>query len=250
MGFLSKRRRDPVPDGIIRQLAEYGTAVLAARREGRGITDPRFDWPNFIGPATDALRGPDSDSAVDAIFQAALEASDRERATVGAYNLIAEFNPNLDDRRFLRLFDDSLEYMRSAGFSSGHLTRYEADRWIATHGDLRSSFDGIFEVAVPDQSDLPAAKPLAPGESRMVALTEPLPRGNAFFAEHRADGKYIVFSEREYSDDDPTRSRYEEDHLGPFESLPDLLRAVGEMFGTPTYWADDDLEPYFPSRRS
>ena len=41
-----------------------------------------------------------------------------------------------------------------------------------------------------------------------------------------------------------------ESHLGSLGSLADLLRVLGQMFGTRPYWADPDLDPYFPSRRT
>jgi hypothetical protein len=145
--------------------------------------------------------------------------------------------------------DAFLEHMRSLKLSSGHLNRYEADRWIATHGDLRTSFDGIHEVPVPATGQDAPCVPLEPGRSRLLARTGPREDDNRFFAEHQADGGYLVYSERIWSTDDPTMKRCEESQLGTFDSLPDLLRAVGEMFSTPTYWADDDLMPYFPARR-
>lgn len=62
-------------------------------------------------------------------------------ATVGAYRLLAEFDGDLRDERFVALQDAYLNLMRDMGFSSMHLTGYESSRWIETHGDLRSSFD-------------------------------------------------------------------------------------------------------------
>lgn len=247
---VHERQRSALPPSVIGGLEGFGQAQIDARREGRSVSDPRYDWQSFIGPAFTALQGAEREQTIDELADAALGSSSRSPATMGAYCLLAEFDPGLSDRRYLRLLDDSLEYMRSLGFSSAHLTRYEADRWVELHGDLRESFDGTFDVGVPEPGDIPAAKPLGVNEARMVALTAPLPDGNAFFAEHREDGSYAVYSERVHSDVDRTRSRYEETQLGRFDSLADLLRAVGEMFGTPTYWADQDLKPYFPRRRA
>jgi hypothetical protein len=153
------------------------------------------------------------------------------------------------DGRFLELLDASLAYMHQMGYSSGHLTRYEADRWIEVHGDLRSSFDNIVEVAVPGPSEAPPVAVIDVGESRLIALTAPLPEGNAFYAEHQSLDRYLVWSERRTSSDDPTRKRCDESYLGTFTSLLELMRAVGQMFGTQPYWADGDLEPYFPAKR-
>jgi hypothetical protein len=190
------------------------------------------------------------DQVIRELCDAAQAAPDRGLAIYGAYRLLSDFDAALADPRFVQLRDASLEYMRSLGFSSGHLNMYEVNRWIVTHGDLRTSFDGIVDVAGPSPRAAPDSKQLSLGESRLIALTAPMPEGNAFYAEHRADGSYILFSERPRSSDDPTRERYDETDLGTFTSLPDLLRAVGTMFGTRPYWADDDLDPYFPGRRA
>ena len=155
-----------VPGEILALLPAYGDAVLSARAAGQPVTDPRFDWSAFIGPVHTPLMLDDRGQVIGELYDAAVNAENREKATVGAYSLLAEFNPELEDPRFLGLYDDALEYMHAAGFSSGHLTRFEADRWIATHGDLRSSFDGIVEVQVPDPAVLPSVKPLEAGGSR------------------------------------------------------------------------------------
>jgi len=197
-----------------------------------------------------AMLGDDRDRVIQELYQAAVMAPNRNQAIFGAYRLLAEFNGTLTDQRFLELCDTSLEYTRSMKFSSGHLTGYEADRWIAVHGELRSSFDKIVEVAVPGRENAPITKPLDVGESRVIARTAPPPDGNTFHAEHRYDGCYIVFSERPRNSDDTTRTRCDETYLGTFKDLPDLFRAVGNMFGVTPYWADEDLEPYFPSRRA
>lgn len=250
MGLFQRRPKTTVPKEVLELLPAYGAAVLAARGAGQPVTDPRFDWGRFQAPVLTQLTTGNRDRVIEELYDAALNAGDRGLATVGAYRLIAEFDPKLADRRFLSLYDDALEHMRAAGFSSGHLTRYEADRWIAVHGDLHSSFDGIFEVEVPEAEELPPARPLEMGASRMFALTAPLPEGNAFFAEHRPDGTYAIYSERRRSADDPSRGRYEEDDLGTFDSLAGVLRAMGGMFGTPPHWSDEDLLPYFPRRRA
>jgi len=248
--MFSKRQRTVVPATVLGMLAEYGRAVVDARRAGRPVTDPRFDWSNFLGPVHMAMFNSDKEAMIGELNDAAINATDRDLATVGAYRILAEFSDSLDDRRYLKLYDASLDYMRSLGLSSGHLTGHEAGRWVDTHGDLQSSFDGIFEVAVPSPAEAPSAKPIGPGKTRRLALTGPLPDGNAFYAEHRTEGGYIVFLEGPWSVEDPKRVREDQTRMGVSDSLPDLLRALGERLGTPPYWVDEDLEPYFPRRRA
>jgi hypothetical protein len=249
---MSLFRREPrrvLPAEILNLLPELGRAFLAARLGGPPVSDdPRFSWDRMFGPVSRALFGQTRDQAIEELYEAAIGSADREMAILGAYGLIAEFLPKSEDHRFLWLFDEALGSLRARRIASMHLTGFEAERWVAVHGELRSSFDGLFSVEVPDNGDLPEPQPLEIGASRMLALTHPLPDGNAFFAEHRSDGSYVVYSERLYSSDDPRRVRCEEDLLGTFTSLKDLMRALGEMFGSPPHWFDGDLEDYFPQR--
>jgi hypothetical protein len=250
MGLFSKRQRTVVSPDVLSLLSTYGAAVLEARRAGRPLADSRFDWSNFVGPVHMELMSGDRESVIQELYDASIAAPDRDLATVGAYRLLAEFNESLDDFRFLRLYDASLEYMRKLGFSSGHLTGHEARRWVDVHGELRASFDGIFEVPVPSPAEAPDVGELEAGEVKKLVLTGPLPDGNEFLVERGTDGNYLVFSIRQRSDLDLTRERYDETQLGTFQTYPEVLRALGDMFGTPPYWADDDLEPYFPRRRA
>jgi len=233
------------PSEVIESLTAYGATALATR-SGQP-EDSRFGW-SFVGPVVNVLRGPDQNLAIQELYEAGVSSEDPLRL-VGAYNLLKEWEPTSKDERFLELEDRFLDFMHERRYSSGHLTRYEADRWIAVHGDLRTSFDRIVETEVPSFSDAPTAGELELGTAKLLLLTAPLPEGNAFYAERHLDGSYAVFSERQYSNEDPTRSRYEEDELGPFSSMAELLRTLGEWFGLRPYWADPDIEPYFTSYR-
>jgi hypothetical protein len=253
MGIFKRGERPVLPAPVLTHLAEYGQDVLTSR--SGSPAGQRFGW-DYVGPVGDALRGPKRDRAIQELYDAARSAANQPMVTFGAYNLMLEsrtltLEPGVAtrDKRFLELCDSSLDHLHRLGYSSGILRRDEADRWIEVHGDLRSSFDNIVDAVVPEPSEAPAAADLHPGETRLVALTAPLPEGNAFYAQRQAGDSYIVFSERQYSNDDPTRARYDESDLGVFAAMPDLLRAVGQMFGTRPYWAHEDLEPYFPRRR-
>lgn len=179
MGLFQRRSETVVPGEILALLSAYGTAVLSARLAGKPVTDPRFDWGAFLGPVHTPLMLGDRDRVIGELYDAAVNAEDRETAIVGAYRLLAEFNPELDDSRFLSLYDEALESMHAAGFSSGHLTRPEADRWIAVHGDLPSSFDGIIEIEVPDREHSPPAKRLDAGSGRGACGGRRTQRGRA-----------------------------------------------------------------------
>lgn len=249
MGLISNRRAQAlVPAAVLDGLAHYGRASFEARASGQPI-DQRFGW-GFVAPVVTAAQGPTRDRVIQDLYETAATSDERDLSIFGAYSVLAEADDGDRDPRFLELCDASLEYMHTHRFSSGHLTRREADRWIELHGDLRSSFDHIVDVAVPQSGEGVLVDDLEVGGSKLLALTAPLPNGNAFYAERGTDARYIVFSERVRSADDPTRARCDESYLGSFESLESLLTAVGKMFGTPPYWADEQLASYFPSRRS
>ena len=104
------------------------------------MADPRFDW-EFMSPVMLSMNGPQRDQVIQELYDAALADADRLMASVGAYKLLAEYDGNLRDERFVALQDAYLNLMHGMGFSSGHLNSYESSRWTETHGDLRSSFD-------------------------------------------------------------------------------------------------------------
>lgn len=251
MGLFSKRQRALIPSQVIGLLGAFGEASIAARAAGRPVDDPRFGW-EYMSDTMLALGTEQRGEVIQELYDAASTASDSDRTlvTFGAYRLLAEYDGQLDDQRFWELCDASLDYMHTRGFSSGHLTGYEAQRWVAVHGELRSSFDGIIDVAVPDVASAPPVDEIDLGTNKLLALTAPLPEGNAFYAERGADGTYVIFSEREKSSDEPIRMRCDESYLGSFTTMPEVLRAIGQMFGTRPYWADDDVSPYFPSKRA
>lgn len=208
--------------------------------------DPSFGW-EYVGPVVSGLRG-DTREAILAELHALAQNSTDTLVAVGAYSLLGEASTVNDEPRFIELLDVTLDYLKSKGYSSGQLSRFEADRWIARHGDLRSSFDSIVEVEVPKAAgELPDVQV---GDSLLLALTGPLPEGNAFYAERQQDSEYVVFSERTRSSDDPSRVRCDESYLGIFDSMHDLCKAIGKMLGTRPYWAHDAMEPYFPAHRS
>ena len=152
MGLFSNRRgggsggKGVVPPEVLEALPLYGKARLGQRASQEAL-EARFGW-DFVGPIVTAAQGPNRDRVIQELYDAANAAQERELAVFGAYSLLTELHGVEGDRRFLELCDASLEYMRKNRFSSGHLTRPEADRWLQAHDDLRSSFDGIVDVPV------------------------------------------------------------------------------------------------------
>jgi hypothetical protein len=243
MGFFSKRPSTVVPADVLAVLSPYGAASWQARIAGQSVTDPRFGWDPFISKASQALRA----NPAQAIGEIYAAAADRN-TLLGAYFLITELDAASTDPRYVELMDATLQLMFDAGLSSGHLNRYEADRWIETHGDLRSSFDRIVDVAPPPPG-VAVEVTLAPGESLMVATMGPNELDNQFWIERSSVGSYGAFSMRKWEGDDTTLTRCAEDQVGTHETAEGVLRELGSYLGVQTYWSHELLLPYFTSRR-
>ncbi len=153
-----------MPGEILSQLSAYGQASFDAKVRGRAVTDPRYDWSNFFSRMLVAYQT-DLARAIAEIHAAA----DRDPyAMYGGYRVIAEFEPASQDPLYLDMMDAGLRLAYDCKLSSVHLTGYEIDRWIKTHGDLRTSFDRIVEVAPPVNHM--AQVSLAVGDSMMVGV--------------------------------------------------------------------------------
>jgi hypothetical protein len=244
MPWFSNRTKALVPDVIVTQLGELGAASLEARARGRALDDPRFSWDDFFSRFLPAYQS----DFTRAIAELHAAAGADPLARFGGSQVVAEFEGGCQDPLHLDMVDGGLQLMHDRGLSSAHLTRHEADRWVQRHGDLRTSFDGLVDVAVP--TDLKADLDLQPGRSVMVARMGPDPVDNEFHIERRADGEFTVFSMREWERGDGKLTRCEEQQIPPTSTIEEALLAVGEMLRTPPYWAHDQLQPCFPERRT
>ena len=87
---------------------------------------------------------------------------------------------------------------------------------------------------------------LEPGECRRLAQTDDGDESNVIYGERRADGKVVAIIDG-IDSEDGLRKRWEWYGL----EAPDyvsFLRELGERLGEPSYWAHEDLDPYFPCR--
>lgn len=244
MGWFSKRSSTAVPADVLNQLMAFGQASWEAKVSGRPVSDPRFSWETFVAKAAEVLRANPS----QAIGEIHTATRGDQFAQFGGYSLIAEFDPSTADARYLEMMDASLQMMFDRSLSSGHLNRYEADRWIATHGDLRTSFDRIVEIAPPPPEHA-AGVTLGPGETLMVATMGPDALDNQFWIEHTSVGTYVAFSMRLWEAGDATLTRCTEDSVGSWETFGGVLQSLGGYLGTRPFWAHDQLDPYITQRR-
>lgn len=230
---------------VVAQLSDFGKAAFDALRAGRSLNDPRYSWSNFYGPLNAAFQA-DPRGTVRALVTAA--GTDPYRR-YGAYVALKEPDPGIREPSFLALMDEVLDWLKELGFSSGHLNRYEADRWVDTRGGLSDTFDGIIEVAPKSPDSSLDELNLDAGESIKVAAMGPSDLDNQFFIERPESGVYRVYSMREWESGDGFLTRCNEDRIGEAPDSAAMLAALGAYFDRATFWAHPALEPYFTSRR-
>jgi hypothetical protein len=232
-----------VPNHILEQLSAFGHASFDAKVRGQSVTDPRYDWSNFFSRLLPAYQA----NLTQAIAEIHGAAGSDPYAMYGGYRVIAEFEPSSQDPLYLDMMDAGLSLMHGAKLSSGHLTGHEADRWIETHGDLRTSFDHIVEVAPPEHYT-PIIN-LAPGENLMVAKMGPGPLDNQFHVERIGQDAFGAFSMRKHDSEATVLTRCEEPTIPHSETAATVLRNLGQYLRLRPYWAHEQLEPLFPERR-
>jgi len=244
MGWFSKRSKTLVPREVLDQLGPFGRAAWESKVSSRPITDPRFDWTNFFSKVLPAYQS----NLTKAIAEIHAAAGDDPFAKYGGYRLVAEFEPATKDPRYLEMMDACLQMMYERGLSSGHMTGFEQERWVETHGDIRTSFDRIVEVNPPESRTVSVN--ITVGHSLMVAKMGPNPLDNEFWIERIDDNSYRVFSMRQWDSDAVTLTRSEEESIGTSNSADGILRKLANYLGLPSYWSHEELQSYFPVRRN
>jgi hypothetical protein len=149
---------------------------------------------------------------------------------------------------FLAVVDRALEFIRADGVSYTALPPWAVAYWQAQHG-----VEGIHpagwpsaleDVATPHDEDNVPLEELEIGESRKLAQAPAAP-ANMIYAERRHDGTVVAVIEGAGDDGQLRRWDWEGVTAPDYKSF---LRELGERLVTHTYWAHDDLIPFFPSR--
>jgi hypothetical protein len=245
MSWFTKRPQTLVSADLLGQLEAFGRVAWQSKVNTAPITDPRFIWEGFFAkffPASQA----DLDGAITEVHGAA---GDEPFARYGGYRLVAEFEPASQHPLYLDMMDAGLQMMYDAGLSSMYLTGYERDRWVAVHGDVRSSFDRIVEVE-PAPADAVADIALAPGQALMVASMGAGSLDNQFWIERRGETTYGAFSMRQQNSESVALSRCEEAEVGTSESVEGVLRSLAAYLRIPPSWVHPELDPFFTQRRA
>lgn len=248
MPRFAKRDKTPdplVPVDVLSLLHDFGEASWQSKQTARPLSDPRFGWDPFFSRFLPAYQQ-DLPRAIAEVHSAA--GSD-QFARYGGYRLVAEFDGACPEPLYLDMMDAALTMMCDNRLSSGHMTGHERDRWVAVHGDVRTSFDRLVE-ATPPPADAVSGLVLQPGQRLMVARMGSHPLDNEFWIERLAQGTYQAFSMRQQNSDSVSLTRCEEQTIGVHESVENLLRSMGQYFQRPTPWSHAELDPYFLERRS
>ncbi|RKQ93822.1 hypothetical protein C8N24_3696 [Solirubrobacter pauli] len=156
----------------------------------------------------------------------------------------------LEDPRYRRVADRGLDTLRRDGVSYTAIPPFALDCWTQAHGYEGSHPAGwptaLADLPIPNEDEAPPVKDLADGEARRLAQAPAAP-ANSIYAERRPDGTVQAVVEGVDPDTGVLR-RWDWDGLSA-PSYPAFLRELGERLVTHSYWAHDDLIPYFPCRR-
>lgn len=154
------------------------------------------------------------------------------------------------DARYQAILDRALEALRLDGVSYAAVPPFAMDRWTSIHGHGNIRPAGwptpLADLSVPVPEDAPPVEDLADDEARRLAQAPAAP-ANMIFAERRPDGSVQAVVEGADPETGAPR-RWDWDGLSATD-YPSFLRELGDRLVTHTYWAHDDLTPYFPCRQ-
>jgi hypothetical protein len=171
---------------------------------------------------------------------------------VGALCIANNFVADTDrqDSRFLAILDRALQVMRDDGVAFAAIPPYALRRWEDVHGTEGLSPAGwpsaLAHLAVPARGEVPVTSDLAEDESRRMAQLHEGPHSNVIYAERRPGGTVVAVING-IDAADQKRKRWEWDGLDA-DDYSTFLCKLGDRLVTPSYWAHDDLVPYFPCR--
>ena len=226
MPLFSRRSRARLPADILTQLEQLGRASY----------DPSsYESPWQLTVAMYNLAQEDRDGFLGDLAAVTLSAGGWP--VYGAMKLIMDIlDPNLDQPDFNAIALAGLEFLRSHGVPTSRLSFNEINLWHRLQGGGTPWLVG--RPLPPDR-----LTPLQPGEARRVAQVSPGPSSNVIYVKQDTPDRFVAVIDGEWSAEDPHRVQNE--WYGA-QSLHELYTRIGQGFQTPCYWADRELEPYFP----
>jgi hypothetical protein len=154
------------------------------------------------------------------------------------------------DARYLAILDRGLDVLRRDGVSYASVPPFAMSRWESIHGFEGAHPKGwpsaLIYLPVPSVGAEPPVQDLAEGELRKLAQAPAAP-ANTVCAERRPDGSVHAVMEGVNPETNQLR-RWDLEGV----NAPDyvgFLRVLGDRLVTHSYWAHDDLIPYFPCRQ-
>ncbi len=154
------------------------------------------------------------------------------------------------DPRYLAILERALNSLRLDGVAYPAVPPFAIEYGQTVHG-----WDGarpagwpsaLDDVRVPAPGEGTAVSDLEPGESRRLAQPQAGDHSNVIYAERRSD-ESIVAVIGGIDASDGGRKRWEWHGLEA-PTYPAFLRELGERLVTPSFWAHEELAPYFPCR--
>jgi hypothetical protein len=217
-----------------------------------GIPRAELDAPALAFHAA-AGESPPAPAAYREFFTELHDAADLggDWAYVGAFCVGLNTMANLreEEPAYLQILDRALEVRRTDGVTYTSVPSFAIKRWGAIHGyeeiDPVGWPNPLTYLQVPSPVEAPPVDDLAPGELRKLAQAPAAP-ANMVCAESRADG--TIQAVIEGTDPDSGQLRHWDWEGLSAPDYPAFLRELGDRLVTHTYWAHDDVLPYFPCR--
>lgn len=226
LSLFGRRPRRRLPADILAQLEQLGRAAY----------DPSSaEAPWQLTVAMYQLAQEDRDGFLGELATVSLPAGGWP--VYGAMKLVMDIlEPKPDQPDFNAIVLAGLEFLRSHGVPTSRLSPNEMDQWRRLRVD-----DAPWLMGRPVPPD--RLTPLRPGEVRRVAQVFPGSSSNVIYVKQAAPESYVAVIDGEWSAEDPRRVQND---WYQARSLHELYVRIGEGFQTPCYWANRELEPYFP----
>lgn len=226
MPLFGRRARTRLPADALRQLEQLGRSSL----------DPQtYQAPWQFVAAMYPLSQADRDGFLADLASVAAPAGGWP--AYGALKLLWEmFGTDLDQPDFNAIAIAALQFLRSHGLPPNRMSQFDLRIWHRLQGE-----DTPWLVGRPPPPD--RLTPLRPGEIRKVAQVFAGEHSNVIYVRQDAPDRYVAVIDGEWSEEEPRRVQND---WHSAKSLHQLYTRIAEAFQVPCFWADPQLESYFP----